>query len=211
MRYAVVYSKGGVGKSTVALHLATHLAKQAPTLLIDGDPEERITTWITWRREAVPEAPTPTTVRLIGRSIMDEGREVAEGFTHTVIDSEGRDGPGLRNALLMADRVIVPLGYEGFDTMDLVKFKENVDFARDFNPDLKVKVLLARIHTQSKMGGLIKDLNEMGFDVFAQRIRELLVYRHVGRTGLTVHEYKPRSAAANHDMNAFYKELGEWT
>lgn len=210
MRYAVVYSKGGVGKSTIALHLATHLAKQAPTLLIDGDPEERITTWITWRREEVPNAPTPTTVRLIGKSIMDEGREISAGFTHTVIDSEGRDGPGLRNTLLLADRAIVPLGYEGFDTMDLQKFKQNVDLAQDFNPGLKVKVLLTKIHSQSNMDGLVEGLNDMGFDVFAQRIRELLVYRHMVPSGLTVHEYKPRSAAANHDMRSFYEELESW-
>lgn len=210
MRYALVYSKGGVGKTTVATHLATHLARQAPTLLIDGDPHERAATWITWRRNDFPEVPTPTTVRLLGRAILDEGREVAKKFAHTVIDAPGQDGPGMRNAMLLADRAIVPLGYEGQDTIDLQDFLESVKLARDFNPDLRVRILLARVHGQSNMKPLIADLNEMGFNVFKQRIRELLVYRYAGSTGQTVHEYRPRNAAANHDMRSFYGELEEW-
>ena len=38
MIYAVVNTKGGVGKTTTAVHLATMLARTERTLLIDGDP-----------------------------------------------------------------------------------------------------------------------------------------------------------------------------
>jgi chromosome partitioning protein len=39
MRIAVVNTKGGVGKTTIATHLAALFAGMAPTLLIDGDPQ----------------------------------------------------------------------------------------------------------------------------------------------------------------------------
>ena len=37
--------KGGVGKSTTAVHLAAYLHLRGPTLLIDGDPNRSVTGW----------------------------------------------------------------------------------------------------------------------------------------------------------------------
>ena len=37
--------KGGVGKSTTALHLATYLQMKAPTLLVDGDLNRSALDW----------------------------------------------------------------------------------------------------------------------------------------------------------------------
>ena len=69
-RIAVVNTKGGVGKTTVATHLAGMLAQRAPTLLIDGDPQASAASWAAWRREANRE-PSPTTTCLLGKA----GRE----------------------------------------------------------------------------------------------------------------------------------------
>jgi chromosome partitioning protein len=45
MIYAVVNTKGGVGKTTTAVHLATMLARTQRTLLIDGDPQASAASW----------------------------------------------------------------------------------------------------------------------------------------------------------------------
>jgi len=39
MIYAVLNTKGGVGKTTTAVHLTTMLARVGETLLIDDDPQ----------------------------------------------------------------------------------------------------------------------------------------------------------------------------
>jgi len=37
--------KGGVGKSTTAIHLAAHFSALGPTLLVDGDPNHTAVAW----------------------------------------------------------------------------------------------------------------------------------------------------------------------
>ena len=90
MRIAVVNTKGGVGKTTIATHLAALFAAQAATLLIDADPQASAASWAAWRREAGRE-PSPTTTCLLGKAVFDEGKNLSKGFAHTVIDAGGRD------------------------------------------------------------------------------------------------------------------------
>ena len=45
MLITVAGFKGGVGKTTSAVHLACYLAKKGSTLLVDGDPNRSATGW----------------------------------------------------------------------------------------------------------------------------------------------------------------------
>ena len=45
MIVTVLSAKGGVGKSTTAIHLATYFQTLAPTLLVDGDGIRSATKW----------------------------------------------------------------------------------------------------------------------------------------------------------------------
>lgn len=73
--------KGGVGKSTSAVHVAAHLARSAKTLLVDGDPNRSVTRWASQGR-------LPFTVVSEAQATMH-----ARNFEHIVIDTKARPDP----------------------------------------------------------------------------------------------------------------------
>ena len=70
--------KGGVGKTTTAVHLAAYLQKKAPSLLVDGDANRSATVW--GKRGGLPF------------KVVDERQAAryAREYEHIVIDTEAR-------------------------------------------------------------------------------------------------------------------------
>ena len=52
---AVVSQKGGAGKTTLAVHLATEAARSFITLIVDTDPQATASRWSEWRGGREPE------------------------------------------------------------------------------------------------------------------------------------------------------------
>ncbi len=206
MKIAVVNTKGGVGKTTVVVHLAAMLAGKAPTLLIDADPQASAASWAAWRREAGRE-PSPTTTCLVGRAVFDEGKNLAAGFAHTVVDAGGRDSAGLRGALLLAERAVVPVGASNFDAAALTDLLEIVDLAKNFNQGLDVRVLLMRVDPRTKdTGDMLDFLRENQLRVLGTRICERVAFRRASGEGATVVEYG-KDGQAVQEIKAFFDEV----
>ena len=206
MRIAVVNTKGGVGKTTIATHLAALFAGLSPTLLIDGDPQASAASWAAWRREANRD-PSPVTTCLVGKAVFDEGKNLAKSFAHTVVDAGGRDSAGLRGALLLAERAIVPVGASNLDAAAMTDLLEIVELAKDFNAVLDVRVLLMRIDPRTKdTGEMIEYLRENKLQILDARICERVAYRRAIGEGATVAEIgKDPQAVA--EMAALFKEI----
>src|SRR5689334_21696535 len=79
MIITVASHKGGVGKTTTAVHLAAYLQTLAPTLLLDGDETRNATAW-SQRGKGFPFR------------VADEiqAARLARDFEHTVIDTGQR-------------------------------------------------------------------------------------------------------------------------
>jgi chromosome partitioning protein len=204
--FAVVNTKGGVSKTTTAVHLATMLSRQEPTLLIDGDPQASGAAWAAWRRDT-DFSPSPTTTCLAGKAILSEGRELSKGFKHTVVDAGGRDSVGLRSALLLAQKAIIPIGASNLDAAALTDLLTVVDLAKDYNADLDVRVLLTRVDPRTKdTADMLNFLFEQKLSVFTSKICERVAFRRAIGEGAIVQELGKDQAAIN-EIEAFFREI----
>jgi chromosome partitioning protein len=104
MIIAVAKSKGGVGKSTLAVHLAAWLAERRQrVILADCDTQQSSSQWV---REAVPGVHV---VRLESADqVLDELPALAREADYVVADGPGSNTETIRALFLRADFAVVP-------------------------------------------------------------------------------------------------------
>jgi chromosome partitioning protein len=136
--------KGGVGKSTLAVHLSYMLcvAGRDP-MLIDADPQSSSTNFAAARDDRGAEPRLPC-IQKLGKSLAHESKALAGRYSDIIIDTGGRDTIELRLAMLVSDRVIVPINCSAFNWWTLEKVDQLVGEAMLSNPDLRTSVLLNR-------------------------------------------------------------------
>lgn len=212
MIISCVNTKGGVGKTTTAIHLAAmfnnyYLSEK--TLLIDGDKQQSASSWAAWRQENGRVFRSPTTVCLFEKAILSEGKKIAEDYRYTIVDVGGRDSIGLRSSLLIANLAIIPIGASSLDACAMTDLLEIIDLAKEFNPDLLVRVLLTRIDNRTTdTQKMSQHLKEEGLTVLKTHICERVAYRRAISDGRIVQEYN-KDPHATIEMNSLFDEVQE--
>jgi chromosome partitioning protein len=111
--------KGGVGKSTAAVLLATELATHGATVtMIDADPNRPLTQWA--NRPGKPEK-LGVIVSTTEESIIDTIEKAALITTFVIVDLEGTASMMAGYAMSRADLVIIPAQGSHLDATEAVK------------------------------------------------------------------------------------------
>ena len=124
---AIASQKGGSGKTTLAVHIATKAAQAGfESAVIDTDPQATAAAWSDWRGDFLPVVVTSPPARL-GRTIASAQKN---GVDFVVIDTPPHADAAAREAIKAADIVLIPTKPRAFDLAALEPVAELVSFAK---------------------------------------------------------------------------------
>jgi chromosome partitioning protein len=195
MYITVTNYKGGVGKTTTAVHLAAYFQKLAPTVLIDGDPNRSATKWA--ESGKMPFA-------IVDR---EEGDYQARNYTHVIKDTEAR--PGMADFEKLArgcDLLVIPAVPS---KLDIEALKLTIAALRRVGSD-HYRILLTKVPPPPQNDGevLREMLTAAKTPVFKAEIPLLKSFEKAAAQGVPVCEvHDPRASRAWKAYEAAGKEI----
>jgi chromosome partitioning protein len=195
MIVTVAHNKGGVGKTTVAIHVAALLADRGKTVLLDGDPNRSALAWLA-RGPGLPFA------------VQDErmASRVVRQYQHVVIDTEAR--PNVEDLRVLADGCDLLLIPSFVDALSLQPLGELVSVLREIGAANYRIVLNAVPPTGGAADDATKLLEGDEIPVTKTRIRRFAAYVNAANQGQLVHQVRDKKAKdAWKDFQTLGKEL----
>lgn len=173
--------KGGAGKSTSAVLLASELASMgAEVTIIDADPNRPVSRWA--KR---PNKPASLTVldNVTEQTIIKAIDTTAVTSTFVIVDLEGTASRMIPYAMSRADLVIIPTQASLLDAVEAVSAIREVKQQEEaFRINIPAAILFTRtsaaIRTRT-LASIEAEFAENGVPVFRTRIHEREAYRAI--------------------------------
>jgi chromosome partitioning protein len=202
---SVQNQKGGVGKTTLAIHLSHALAllQKSRVLLVDADPQGSARDWAAARQT---EALFP--VVAIDRPVLHrEIPKIATDYDHIIIDGPPRASELARSAISSADLVIIPVQPSPYDVWAAQEIINLIKEATVFKENLKAVFAINRKIVNTAIGRDVAEaLASFELPVLSAQICQRIAFAESAATGQTVLETEPKGVAAK-EIKALAKEI----
>lgn len=197
MIVALLNQKGGVGKTTLALHLAGEWARQGQRVtVIDADTQKSALDWSQQRaRGGMPQL--FSVIGLPRDNLHREAPELARDVDHVVIDGPPRVASLMRSALLAADIVLIPVQPSPFDGWGTAAMLTLLSEARIYRPQLLARFVLNRCGARTVIAlETALSLTDHDPPLLVSRIGQYVAFAEAAQSGRLVWEAQTASPAA---------------
>ncbi|WP_417672266.1 ParA family protein [Roseibium sp.] len=188
-------AKGGAGKTTAALLLATEIADRGKSVTIfDADPQKWISHWAD-----LPGRPGNIDVvsQITPASIVEQISDATHQSDYVIVDLEGTENLVVANALSMSDLVVVPIQGSSMDArggakiLTLIAKLEKI-VKRDINHCVALTRTNAAVTTRA-LKAVQEFLAVKGIDVLMTPIVERAAYRDLFEFGGGLRGQNPKA------------------
>lgn len=205
-------TKGGVGKTTLAVNLAIARALAGRDVwLIDADRQGTAQTAISIRADASHIPGIACASYPDGPTLRAQITQQQSKFQDIIIDAGGRDSTALRAALGLSDVIVVPFQPRSYDVWALNDIAALVDEARSVRDNLRAVAVLncadpgEHSTDNTEAAAAVADVPQ--FEYLATPIRRRKAFANAAGAGLSVLEFKPHDKKAMAEMNALVSAL----
>ena len=208
MILALSNSKGGVGKTTIAVHLAVWMAEQGHRVaFVDSDVQGSSSGWL---REAAPQLPT---IRLLTPDdIAEQLPKLAPEYEHIIIDGPAGLSEVTRTILFLADLAIFPCGPSVLDVRAVMDALVVLGKVQEIRHGLPHRVILPnKLQPQYRLSKeLLQIVRQFGMPV-GDGLRLRQAYADAAGQGTVVWRMASESArAATAEMQFLFQKLSSY-
>lgn len=201
---AIVGNKGGAGKTTLSVNLASASHHDSATALVDADPQGSSLQWrvISGSDSAVP-------VFSAEDDLAQQIQNLQEQFENIFVDCPPSvHAPQTDAVLKFSDSVLIPVQPSPMDLWATVHIEQAITDSLDINPSLNAMLVINQMEVRTTMSRLVREaLEQIELPVANTAIRRRAVYRHSILYGRSVYEMGSPGRAAVEEIEQLIEEI----
>lgn len=211
MIVVIAHIKGGTGKTTTAVQLALQRQIDYPERriwLVDADEQQSALDTATIRSQLSIEPPLACSSFPSGEALAAQMGAQAKNWDDMIIDCGGRDSDALRIALMVCDKLVVPVLPRAYDVWSLSRLEAVIENAQNLGAKFETLAFLNRMDKTAESREAAAILDGMKhFRLLNTSLSDRVAYAKAVGNGRSVFEMKPRDKKACEELENLSSEI----